>query len=290
MSWTDPPYFPARTFPQTGEVAAIQDLFSDLKAWSDAYDVPVTLGEFGVSNQADASSRCRWIQTLTAAAATQGFPTFYWDAWSSSEGFGFFTDGIIDQAHVIPCFSTAIGLYPPPLAVSLETFNMDCVDDSAVLHWSAFTDAGPHYFEVERSADGAHWTLVKRLNARSGLQAYALRDGAKGAYYRLHTIDPAGKGQYSPILTSPCLGGNGILSVYPNPATTFAKLRWSDKTDPIVRVQVFDLSGRLLSDYNMNPSDYVRIPLEDLRAGMYQMVVLTAQGKRVFGPLIVSYP
>lgn len=288
FSWTDPPYFPARTFPQTGEVAAIQDLFFDLKAWSDAYDVPVTLGEFGVSNQADASSRCTWIQTLTTAAATQGFPTFYWDAWSTSEGFGFFTDGIIDQAHVIPCFSTAMGLYPPPLAVSLETFNIDCVDDSAVLHWSAFTDAGPHYFEVERSADGVHWTLVKRLDAGSGLQAYTLRDAAKGAYYRLRTLDSDGKCRYSSILTSPCQGGTGILSVDPNPATMYTKLRWSDKTDPIIRVQLFDLTGRLLSDYNMNPSDYVRLPLQNLRAGMYQLSVLTAQGKRVSSAIVVE--
>jgi len=114
MSWTTPAYFAQRAFPQTGEIADINQLFAAVKAWGDHYNVPVNLGEFGCSTEADDDSRCNWIEVLGNAIETNGFSNFYWDAISPSDAFGFFNDGIIDEAHTIPCFAEALDLFAAP--------------------------------------------------------------------------------------------------------------------------------------------------------------------------------
>ncbi len=111
LSWTSPPYFPARIFPLLGETEEINLLFAALKKWSQTWQVPVNMGEFGVSVAADADSRCRWIQAVTNAAQIHEFSYFYWDAAYSTDSFGFFAADSISEASCIPCFKTAILLY-----------------------------------------------------------------------------------------------------------------------------------------------------------------------------------
>ncbi len=116
MSWTSAPYLPQRAFPQTGEIAAINQLFAAVKAWGEHYEVPVNLGEFGCSTQADADSRCNWIQAMMNAINSNGLSYFYWDAISPADAFGFFNNGILDEAHAIPCFAEAMDLFAEPTA------------------------------------------------------------------------------------------------------------------------------------------------------------------------------
>lgn len=111
MSWTTPANFPPLSFPMPEGVTSINNLFASVKTWSDNNDVPVWLGEYGVSTQADAISRCHWIETLTNAVEENGFAHFYWDAISPSDAFGFFENGIVSQANAIDCFENELGLY-----------------------------------------------------------------------------------------------------------------------------------------------------------------------------------
>lgn len=113
MSWTSPPYLPNRLFPQGDEVAQVQNLFRAVSDWSAYYDVPVFLGEFGVSTAAPAASRCAWMETVMDEVDAAGFSHFYWDAISPTDAFGFFAQGIIDEAHAIDCFVESLGLYMP---------------------------------------------------------------------------------------------------------------------------------------------------------------------------------
>jgi endoglucanase len=287
MSWTSPPYFPALTFPQPGEVATIQSLFSGIKSWSNTYNVPVTLGEYGVATSADATSRCNWIQTLTAAAQAQQFPYLYWDAISPSDAFGFYTDGIIDQAHVIPCFSSALGLYPV-LAVTLETFSLDCREEKTRLLWSAFSSNPGHRFSAERSTDGIQWEIFEELDAREGWHAYALEDSGKARYYRLRLWDTDGSSSVSPVKASPCSSAEHFLRIYPNPATRQTTLHWSDPKDAILRIQAYDVLGRLQGDYHFSPEPLQGLSVQGWPAGMYRLSVLTHNGKRSTTTLMVE--
>lgn len=173
MSWTSPAYFPQRAFPQSGEVAAINQLFAAVKAWGDNYEVPVNLGEFGCSTEADAGSRCNWIQALMNAITTNGFSYFYWDAISPSDAFGFFNDGIIDEAHAIPCFAEAMGLFAEPTAAN-----------SVVLAESirVFPNPASGIVTVESDETGASFQAIQLYNLSGRVlyrQVYAPEDGVK---------------------------------------------------------------------------------------------------------------
>ena len=173
MSWTTPAYFPQRTFPQTDEIAAINQLFTAVKAWGDNYEVPVNLGEFGCSTEADADSRCNWITALMNAITANDLSYFYWDAISPSDAFGFFNDGIIDEAHTIPCFAEAMGLFLEPTG-----------SNSVVLqdHIRVFPNPASGLVTVESDENGAAFQAVLLYNLSGQLlyrRVYAPEDGIK---------------------------------------------------------------------------------------------------------------
>ncbi|NUO02060.1 MAG: cellulase family glycosylhydrolase, partial [Saprospiraceae bacterium] len=173
MSWTSPAFFPPRAFPQTGEIAAINQIFAAVKAWGDNYEVPVNLGEFGCSTEADADSRCNWITALMNAINANELSYFYWDAISPSDAFGFFNDGIIDEAHAIPCFAEAMGLFAGPTGAN------SVVSDQNI---RVFPNPVSGLVTVESDENGAAFQAVQLYSLSGQLlyqQVYALEDGKK---------------------------------------------------------------------------------------------------------------
>jgi endoglucanase len=109
FSWTGLPS--GVVFPETDDaVEKLKKEVTDVKAWSDKYDVPVFLGEFGVGTYADKTSRCNWINAIGAVLAETKIPWAYWDAKHYTNAFGFFKQSILRDEFIIPCFETALGL------------------------------------------------------------------------------------------------------------------------------------------------------------------------------------
>lgn len=283
FAWTSPPYFPARAFPQSGEVAAINQVFAAVKAWSDNYEVPVCLGEFGCSTEADATSRCNWIQTLTNAINTNGFSAFYWDAISPDESFGFFNNGIINEANCIPCFKTALGLFPS-LPITLTVFSVDCANGRPNFKWEAYTSEAGNLFDLEYSNDGTNWAILKRINALTGTQVYQQSDENPTAarFYRLKMIDPDQKITYSNLLEPKCLTIKNKLVVFPNPAAEQTTISLEGNT-VIEKFEVFDAAGKLLISRHFDPAALqkkVEINVRILPAGTYTITVTDSAGER----------
>ena len=104
FEWTDPPNMPARSYPiDTSEIEQVRQEITATKEWSDFYNVPVFLGEFGVSVHADDTSRCNWVETLGAAIAEHNMPWMYWGARQVQDGFGF-----LDTTAANQCFYDAL--------------------------------------------------------------------------------------------------------------------------------------------------------------------------------------
>ncbi|MEZ4988418.1 MAG: glycoside hydrolase family 5 protein, partial [Saprospiraceae bacterium] len=64
MSWTTPAYLAATSFPVGNDLATMQSRIDAVGQWSNFYNAPVMLGEFGVSANADLVSRCNWVSAL----------------------------------------------------------------------------------------------------------------------------------------------------------------------------------------------------------------------------------
>jgi Secretion system C-terminal sorting domain/Cellulase (glycosyl hydrolase family 5) len=267
-------------------VADINGVFADVEAWSVANNVPVVLGEFGCSTGADATSRCNWVQTLTSAAIAQGFPYIYWDVLSTSDGFGFYTGGVVAQGNVITCFAAAIGLYNTPLATELSTLEADCNDDLPVLVWEAAFTSADTRFEIESSIDGINWEQVGSMMADQGSALYRWRDTAKSNFYRLHISDATGHASYSPIVASACMQDE-LVQIYPNPAHD----RIYVHTDHGAQISIFDLSGRLvataIADAAANAAGATRVSTSALVSGTYYARVTNALGDVQMLPFVV---
>lgn len=281
MSWTSPAYFPARTFPQAGEVAAINQLFANIKNWSNSYAVPVCLGEFGCSTQADAASRCNWIQTLTTAINTNGFPAFYWDAISPSDAFGFFNSGIINQANAIDCFETALGLYSTSVPVELISFEANCNGQNYRIRWNAEVTEANQEFELEQSTNSLDWKSVKQIPAEAGTRNYQIEVSGNGeaSYFRLKTTTNDGKSSYSPISVADC-SKNNIVKVYPNPVRK-SNAVVIESTTELLSVSIIDATGRILTEHRFTSDQKTlktSISTAECSAGLFTLLIQTQTG------------
>ena len=272
MSWTSPPNLPPRTFPQAGEVAALNTLMQSVDDWSANYDVPASLGEYGCSTAADAASRCNWIEAITDAVDAHGFSNLYWDAITPSDAFGFFTGGIIDQAHVITCFADAIGLYGAPAPIALARFEVKCTDAQPQLEWSAYTVGAGYLFDIERSANGRQWERVATMPASEGQHDYQFSDKKQGAFYRLSMVAPDGSSEYSPVRTAGCAEAGAVVQVFPNPVVDQAQVRLLQSDAAFVSATLYDWAGRAVRQFNYaaeTQEKMIDLPVQGLPAGTY---------------------
>jgi len=81
-----------------GTGAELRDLeqpFLRMRSWSEASGIPVILGEFGVLDKADMTSRARWAAAMRELAENYGFA---WSYWEFCAGFGLY-DPVRRQAR-----------------------------------------------------------------------------------------------------------------------------------------------------------------------------------------------
>jgi endoglucanase len=268
MSWTTPAYFPMRSFPQTNEVAEMNDLMTALDGWSANFNVPVSMGEFGCSTAADAISRCNWIETITTAIAPYGFSRFYWDAISPTDAFGFYAGGVISQSACIPCFKNALGLYAA-LPLSLTAQKLRCDQGKVRLYWTIEATEVDGTVTVESSADGIQWQPERSYNLTVGRteQQFAAINGA--AYYRLNMKDVAGKTQFGPVIRNDCMS-NIQVKISPNPTSFMANISLLADSNALVAVELLDVAGRLIERYECpEQAQQFSIPLYQFPAGTY---------------------
>lgn len=161
MSWTSSPYFPVRPFPQGDEMASMTSTINAVGDWADYYDVPVVAGEFGVTANADADSRCRWVEAVSSLFDDNSFPWIYWDPQGYSDGFGFFDEGLVSEATMMSCFGTALGLSGSPSAVAGKPY-------PSSKDWKVYPNpvaAGGIYLESPLDGDG-QLTLYNSMGQR----------------------------------------------------------------------------------------------------------------------------
>jgi endoglucanase len=278
MSWTSPAYLPTQTFPQAGQVAAINTLFANVKTWSTTHNVPVFLGEYGNPTTADAASRCSHVQTMIAAASANSFPHFYWDAISPTDAFGFYSGGVISQSNVIPCFSSAIGLYAAPLAVEISKFEVDCRDGKPTVHWEAIASQQQTLFTVQISSDGVSWQNATTLGYT---EAQHWQDSESSRYYRLKITEPGGEVSYSSIAASPCQP-EANQHIYPNPVRQKLFLQGFDEQSTFA---IHDTHGRVV--WQSASQQITEIPVETLPSGTYYLRSVSGRGAVSAHPFVV---
>lgn len=171
-----------------------------------------------------------------------------------------------------------------PLPVTLAYFNAEKSGDYAQLNWSTTKEQRNKGFEIERSADGEHWSSIGTVpslapggNSTTRL-AYTFTDKSplEGKnFYRLKQIDADGKSSYSPVTM---VGFDGIAGIrlYPNPVNNQLTV---DGLTAATILKVVNIAGQTLKTLNVPPGTQKQeIDMSLLPVGLYFIHIINKQG------------
>ena len=161
-----------------------------------------------------------------------------------------------------------------PLPVVLKSFSGK--NDGAVnnLNWETTDEKNFSHFELQRSADGVHFSSLTRVeagrNSTGSIYAYTDATPFEGVnIYRLKMVDNDGKSSLSEIVSLTAKGGKGMsVQVYPNPVKQELNISIAGKADGQGRIQVLDVTGKVVATVMMH-GNTAQVAMQHLPAGMY---------------------
>ena len=184
-------------------------------------------------------------------------------------------------------FSLGSTITDNPLPVVLVDFNASLNSNRTVgLSWMTEQEEDLSEFEVERSADGVHWTTIGTVEAKgtSALPTgygYTDQRPLNGAdYYRLRMINLKGDYVFSQVqvVTMELLNG---ITVFPNPANEYINVSVS-RTAVDVNVKLINQLGEVmkLGQVKAGTSAILTFDIHNYAQGAYLIQVSGADGSR----------
>lgn len=160
------------------------------------------------------------------------------------------------------------------------------LNDEIVIEWGTASEDNCAFFEVEKSADVVHFQKIASVEGHgSDLNDhyYSVKDFSPlngHNYYRIKQVDFDGKHNYSIIFSA--FYKKNTIAIYPNPSHGIVHFI---STDPIVKINVMDYSGRLVKAI-----DQIRdfIDIQELPPGLYTLYFLNKQNE-LFIKKVITY-
>ncbi len=172
----------------------------------------------------------------------------------------------------------AVGVVLP--ITGLE-FTVSLQGNKSSLNWKTLSEINTARFDIERSTNGINFTAIATVNATGNSTTdtrYQEQDelSATGIYYyRIKIIDIDGQFKYSEIRSVVYRKNANSIVVAPNPFKGDVNFSNVGKA---VRVNITDLTGRLLFSKKLNNENNVQLQLGKLSAGMYHAQFVQADG------------
>lgn len=213
------------------------------------------------------------------------------NSMTASNPTGYYSDGEVEDYRV------TIGEYP--LDVKLLSFNVKAYNNkTALLSWTTTSEDGFEGFEVERSADGAHWTTAGNINAkgqnRTSVNDYVFTDmnPFRGkTYYRLKLLDANGQTQYSEIRSAAFKNFVEEFRIAPNPTREQTTITIQANSGFMATLTISDFMGRAVYRENVRinaGSNVIPVSgLGKLNNGLY-VVQLISEEINISGKLMIS--
>lgn len=167
-----------------------------------------------------------------------------------------------------------------PLPVAwLEPLRARPEGESVVLTWATAAEYEAAHFELDRSNDGASWTLWRTVPAAGQGNRYRVVDPEPWlpcTLYRLRQVDQDGTWVQLPVVEV-CVREMEGPRLYPNPASQWVKVR---SPFPIDELEVWSLDGRQREHLSGSGAETFRIDLSHLQGGGY--LVKLRSGPRIW--------
>jgi hypothetical protein len=228
-----------------------------------------------IGSVSDAIQTC---QTVTFGVSTNRFVRFR-DARPSGGSNERYIDDVTVQDGSLP--------------IVLSSFKAAAKGKSNILYFSTATERDNAYFDIERSADGHHFTGIGRL-AGAGTsnrpQEYTFEDKnpLKGInYYRLRQVDFTEQSVYS-LIVSATNGQTGQVTLSPSPAAHLLEVRLQTGAAEGDRYEIMDQSGKTLQSGVLAAETHsFTADVSALREGLYFLRIVGA-GQALVRPFLKS--
>jgi hypothetical protein len=163
-----------------------------------------------------------------------------------------------------------------PLPVDLINFVAKPENDTRVkISWTTTFELNNSHFDVERSADGNHFTVIGTVPGkgnsgdRVNYSTYDEQPLRGISYYRLRQVDKDGKAATTKTVMVNIGGAEGVV-VFPNPTIENKfTIRFNKPVQGKINVEVFDMSGRIQLRKQSSVSNGIMPVNHNLRPGSY---------------------
>ena len=166
--------------------------------------------------------------------------------------------------------------------VSYVDFNVIRLNDNAVLNWQTATEINTSSFQIQRSTDGVHFTVVGSVKAsgNSSHQAYTFTDvnalllNISKLYYRLAERDYNGSISYSKTVVLDIAAGKLFVHVSPNPVTGSINI-YAASTMGAAQIIVTDMRGKVAysGKQNIVAGNKISINASGFAKGIYIVTI-----------------
>jgi hypothetical protein len=166
-------------------------------------------------------------------------------------------------------------------------------DGSARLEWETKMEQNASRFEIERSANGASWSVAGTVQAKGNSAmptSYSYTDGSplQGVnYYRLKMIDLDGGTVYSEIKVIQSVAINHI-SFFPNPAHDYVNVTLGGVSGATATVSLINQAGAVLQQKTAQAGTTVTFSVQQYASGFYILSVIASDGTRQSSKLLIN--
>lgn len=182
------------------------------------------------------------------------------------------------------------------LPVGITSFQGELKGEAVKLTWNTDSFAEVGYFEIERSADGIHFTKLPSVPVRSNNQNAGWRYNAddlkplKGPnYYRVKQVDEESKTSYSNTILI-MNGSKHKISASPNPAKDFITVTLPESLTRLpLHCKVYSSSGSLQVTKQIVPNGSpVKLDTSTFSKGIYIVEVQNVRTSETYSTTIVK--
>ena len=179
------------------------------------------------------------------------------------------------------------GIVEQLLPITIKTFSATKDGErTARLDWTSSSEINSDYIGIERSTDGEDWTTVGQVKAAGNSikdidyiyydrSLPMVRSIDNIFYYRLKLTDLDGQYKYSETRGVNLGRLEGLVSIYPNPATDIINVDLTDMDlhEGIIHLSVYDNTGKAIISKEVNGAGIEPIQASNMAAGTYNVVV-----------------
>jgi hypothetical protein len=184
----------------------------------------------------------------------------------------------------LPGISSADSISLSALPVRFTEFTTKCENRGVLLAWKTEQEQNSSHFEIEKSQDGIHWTVISRVPAAGNSnieKSYSIIDNdPQNSFYRIAEYDVDGRAQYTSVRRSLCKSIS-TFSVWPNPVHDKIFITINNDNASSIIIKIIDSKGSLVKVQEVSASqgsNQFSVDMRSIAKGVYSLSIDSGDG------------